>query len=302
MENVSPEQILSIAYTRWGLSPRRFGKEYHAPCFKCGGRDRLIIFSDGGYYCRQCQVKGWLDDDKKHEVDPLAVIMNAERIARERAIQEKRNADWEAGYRAGYWRGWHDGMNQANRWWWNSQGISNHLIDRFGLGYNPRKTIETPQGEMTLPAYTIPIRDPETDNVINIQYRLADSPAGIGKYRQESGITAAAFYAEPNCIAGDDAIVLEGAKKAIVVWDRLDAAIQVVGLPGCTPGEIVLEKLKVFKRIWLALDPGTEHAAKRIKKILPQARVMRLPDKPDDIWLRHGMTIDLFREYMRQAA
>lgn len=37
---------------------KRTGQEWHGPCWRCGGRDRFIVFKDGRGWCRQCSWKG----------------------------------------------------------------------------------------------------------------------------------------------------------------------------------------------------------------------------------------------------
>jgi hypothetical protein len=76
---------------------------------------------------------------------------------------------------------------------------------------------------------------------------------------------------------------------------------QVVGLPGATPGEEVIERLKGMGEIWLGLDPGCETSARRIQKAVPQVRVMNLPDKPDDAFINGAMDYRKFKNYMDLA-
>jgi hypothetical protein len=297
---VTDGYVKDTAMKRWGLSPKKTGQaHWNSPCFRCGGTDRMYFMATGYYRCNQCGICGWLDEDRKDfKADPALMQHYAEENAWRKSEQDALNKKWQEGYRAGYWKGFHDGMAQANRAWWWGRGITEYQIDYYGLGYTPNKKILTAQGEMTLPAYTIPIREPDTQEVINTQYRIADPPSGVAKYRQERGITAAAFYADAR--TDEMAIVLEGAIKAMVVYNKIDGAMQVVGLPGCTPGEIVLDKLKSFSRIYLVLDPGCRAQAERIKARLPQTRIANLAEKPDDALLS-GLGVAQFREVLRQA-
>ena len=300
---VTDDFVCVTMQRRWGLTAKRTGKEWHSGCMVCGGRDRMITFSNGGFFCRKCNAKGFLDDDKKNfKPDPILMQKWRDEIQSEKDAQAAKDSEWCKGFKAGYLQGWHDGMNAANRIWWNEQGISNHLVDKYNLGFLPAKRIQTEHGEIEIPAYTIPVVDLLTGDPLNIQYRLVDAPEGVAKYRQEFGISAREFYAE-TCtgeLEPDAAIVLEGAKKAIVTYDHLDGAIQVVGLPGCSPSDAIVERLKHYSRIWIALDPGAERAAQRLKEKLPQARVMNLPGKPDDLMIA-GMSKNCFKEYMRQS-
>jgi hypothetical protein len=301
---ITNDFVILTASRRWGLTVKRTGHEWHSPCPVCGGRDRFWINQDGHYQCRHCPTSGWLDDDRKgFKPDPILMQKWKDDIQAEQAIQEKKNTDWQNGFDTGkQWRDWHDQMTQDNRTGWNMQGISNYLIDKYELGYIPNKIVKTDGGELVLPAYTIPIRNPIDQRIVNIQFRLDNPPIGVGKYRQVNGISAREFYAETGTgdCEPDAAIVLEGAKKAIVTYDHLEGAIQVVGLPGCSPSDAIVERLKHYSRIWIALDPGAERAAQRLKEKLPQARVMNLPGKPDDLFIG-GMSANQFREYAKQG-
>ena len=82
---------------------------------------------------------------------------------------------------------------------------------------------------------------------------------------------------------------MEGAKKAINVYDFLDRRIQVIGVPSCFVPLNIIEQLEKFEPLWVALDPGVKLAEQRLKKCLPRARMMALPGKPDDLIL-NGMS------------
>lgn len=299
---VDDAYVKETCYRRWGLSVKKTGvKHWNGPCPVCGGIDRFYVTEHGRCVCNQCDFRAWLDDDQKFKPDPLRMIKRAEIMAQEKEEQARRWEDWSNGFLAGaYWKEWHDKMTVMNRQWWADQGISDEQIDSYELGYLAEKQIKVGEKDLTLPAYTIPIRDLNTLDIVNIHYRLLNPPPGIGKYRYEHGIPAREFYAVPGLTG--KAFVCEGAKKAMVthrfIREYLDH--QVIGLPGCTPSEGVLERLKEFDEIWLGLDPGCEAQAKKFKKALPQTRIMTLPDKPDDLWLA-GMTIHQFKQYIELA-
>lgn len=299
---VTDSYVESVMYRRFGLAVKKTGNEWHSGCPRCGGHKRFVIFANGGMYCRECPQRGWLDDDQKNfKPDPLLLIQRAEEIKRRRAEQDARDTEWQAGYRAGYAQGWHDALTEINRAWWRARGIEDTIIEKYQLGYCPNKHVQTDAGEIEMGAYTIPIRNPVDWKIVNVQYRLENPPTGVGKYRQERGISAAAFFAERADCGATNALVVEGAIKAMVCYDGIEGATQVIGLPGCAPSEKIIEQMKVFRRLWIALDPGAESAAQRLKDELPQARVLDLPDKPDDLFLHGGLTRAKFHDYARQA-
>lgn len=301
---VTDDYVINTASKRWGIAPKRTGQEWHSPCYVCGGRDRFIVFANGGYYCRQCETHGWLDEDRRDwKPDPILAQKWVEEQATRKAQQYARDAEWRAGFKVGYVRGWCDAMGVREHGWWNAQGISNYQIGHYALGYNPSKKIRVDGEIVSAPAFTIPIRDPDDwETIVNVQYRIADPPDGAGKYRQEEGISAAAFYAEPSGI-NERAIIVEGAKKAMVVYDRLDGAVQIIGVPGCTPSAQIIERIakKKYERVYIALDPGCTAQAERIAAGLGGARIMNLPEKPDDAFLSGAMTADKFRAFAAQA-
>lgn len=302
MDNVTEDYIIITAGKRWGLSPKKQGKEYHSPCFICGGRDRFMIFENGGYFCRQCGVTGWLDNDRRDwKPDPLKIKAHADEVVRQRDLQRAKNEGWKAGHQAGYWEGWHAALSNENRAWWNGRGIKDHQINEYTLGYNPAKPVENELHEFVpVHAYTIPARDPKDGAVRNVHYRLVDIPANVrGRYRFESSVTPASFYCE-EIPDGEKVLVVEGAIKAMVMYDFLEGRMQVVGLPSVAPCADNLDELRGFKTIYLALDPHSDKAELRIKNHLKNVRVLDLSDKPDDLVLA-GMTAKQFKAIMEQG-
>jgi hypothetical protein len=202
--------------------------------------------------------------------------------------------------RAAYEMGRDDERKSIAREYFTREGISLARIERHGLGYTPDHVIALGGEYYRLGAYTIPIVAPESGELVNMQYRLADPPAGVGKYRQAPGLPAAAFFAE-STLAGD-ALVVEGAKKAIVVSQFIRSEAQVVGLPGKKVSGRVLEQLRGFERVYVMLDPDAWAEAERIAQALaPRARVVRLPDKPDDLIVKGGMQPAHLRAYLESA-
>lgn len=308
MDNVSSDELLSMAWQRWGILPKQTTRgEWHSGCPFCGeGRDRFVVFDDGGFWCRVCGVKGWLDDDKKTWHPDPAKLAAAK--ARELELETMRQVDIAKRIsqlqtdveREAYQLGRDDERRWIAEQYFKSEGISQHAIDFYGLGYIPDHPVKVSDAiTMRLPAYTIPIRDPKTWNVINQQYRLVDPPAGIGKYRQEYNLPAASFYADDR-VTGD-AVVVEGAKKSIVVYEFGDAKVQVIGLPGCSPAQRLVDDLKCFDRVWVWLDPGAERQAARIAKQMKRARVITCAWKPDDAITKGKLTRDELHSFFDVA-
>ena len=297
MSAYSAERIVALAHEKWGISLKRQGKELHGPCPQCNqGHDRFWINSNGHCFCRQCHFDTWLESSKPLDPEVRAKV-EAER-AREQAEALKRQEVWLAGFRAGVlWKTWHDQMKPPHRAWWHDQGITDSQIDTYELGFTPSLGI----GEQAVAAYTIPIRDPHTWEIIYVHYRLNTPLANGSKYYYVPGIPTREFYARQGEF--ESALVVEGAKKAIVMGAFLGDKVQVVGLPGMTPSKPVMQRIESeFSRVWLALDPGKERdkANWYFREYVPQAKAISLPDKPDNLRLA-GMTLDEFKEFVRQA-
>lgn len=296
--------IQTIAWERWFLKLTRTGNEFHSGCPFCPdrGTDRFIIWMEhGNYYCRHCGAKGWLLENKKDfKLDPALRKTEEQKLAAMEQRRIQHLAEWQSIYNEGYVAGYHAAMTEAQRNYWRSEGIPDEVQDVYGLGYTPKKKIKTEQGDLLLPAYTIPIHHPATQALVNIQYRLVNPPEGIGKYRQEHDIPAASFYADSR-LEGE-ALVVEGAKKAIVMYITLECSMPVIGLPSNCPSPLLLEDLRVFENLYLCLDPNSDKQIERIGKVLGKAiRVVSLGVKPDDAVVKFGLTQAVLRKYLKMS-
>lgn len=286
---------------KFGIVAKKRGKEFHSPCPECGGRDRMIWWERGNGWCRQCDFKTWIDDGLKVENLAERAAYLAQCIAKEKKIEQDKLAAWQDGFKTGYLWGWHDAMTATQREWWHSQGIDDEMIDLYALGYCRNKIVKVGDNEyITANAYTIPILDPHTGKLVNIQYRLENPPAGVGKYRQENDLQARNFYASGKL--GEDVIIVEGAKKALVLYYKLGQVLNVVGLPGITPRAELIDELADFKRKYFIPDPGVcEKQIGRFAERLTNLRLVTLPVKPDDAFVNYGMERDDLRAMFRTA-
>lgn len=293
--------IIAETFRRFGLTPRRTGGEYHCGCPFCmEGEDRFIIWPEGNYLCRFCGRKGFLDDDlKTWRPDPDKLKRAADLAAQQERQTAERLVAWQNNGAKDHVFEYNQALRPEHRQWWRSQGIEDEAQQYYLFGFCEHKRVKSGEDYADLPAFTIPVLSPFTGHLVNIQYRLMNPPEGIGKYRQETGLPAAIFYASP--ITEGDVIILEGAKKAVVLSEFVGRSVQVAGLPGISPRRELLEELKWFGRKWLLPDPGVSEAQiERIADVLPGLCVARLPLKPDDAVLR-GMSLQMFRRYISQA-
>lgn len=310
MDPVSDEYILSTAWRRWGITPKKVtSAEWASSCPQCGGKDRFRIFqNDGGFWCRagdgHCGIKGWLDDDDKEKFKPDPK-WKENQLAREQAARAERQTivqKWQASHRAGYWKGWHENVGERQREWFHKRGIIDEWIAKYKLGYCAEKHIE---GGHIFPAYTIPIFSPVDGSIVNVHFRL-ELPIDLspemekeigGKYRYEyvkdEKMPAAAWYALKHGVS-KSAIVVEGAFKAMVVFETFakELGIQVIGLPSATPHPFLFDEIYENYRqgTWIWMDPGAHEAAKRIAGLLQnqKTRIVQTAWKPDDAILYHS--------------
>ena len=309
---ISEESARQIILKRWGLDPKRMGDELHSACPRCmTGVDRFMIYlEDGGYFCRQCGLKGWLDDDQRRfHPDPDMLWNQEQHEEQERRHRKELVEVWRRGYAAGLWQGYYHALleNPQSLSWWKHKGVSEWAIQTYKLGYCVARRVGTDKGVVTVPAYTIPIRRPSDGEIVNVHYRLDVPPEmekDIGKYRGETlpgdeYLPAAAFYS--NRKVNGPALVVEGAIKAMVLYERLERKVQVVGLPSCLPSHFLIEELKSYDPVWIALDPGFTKQAERIAGFLGRGSIVELPYKPDDAFVLHDMTVEQFRDYCRQG-
>jgi hypothetical protein len=136
--------------------------------------------------------------------------------------------------------------------------------------------------------------DDVTWRVIGLQHRLLiPNPPG-GKYRPHlRGAGKHLFYADifQNGPTTCDLLIVEGEAKAMVtqaaMWTGEDAIapnLSVIGVPGKGWKEEWITEFRQSPQVFICLDPdATDSARKLAAAIGPQARVVLLPDKIDDL-------------------
>ncbi|HEB28226.1 MAG TPA: hypothetical protein ENI05_10690 [Porticoccus sp.] len=143
---------------------------------------------------------------------------------------------------------------------------------------------------------------------VNVQYRLTDPPAGVGKYRFTHGLPTPLFLTNPYDKPAGPTLLVEGAKKAIVCFDNIDD-LNIVAIPSKAPPARILESLSECDPIYIALDPdayvanGGKPAVNRVVAKLgrERCRIVKLPCKADDLFTRHGGTAADMNEFIYQG-
>ena len=295
----------------------RGSNEWSASCPHCGGggnrhdkSDRLRLFAaNGGHnariWCRRCSHFEWADAHDNKPPDPVK-IKEAEELRREMAQREERRlrAKIEELRKDAYWEGWHDAMQSKHRELWRKEGISDGLQDFFRLGYVRHRQFYDGERPFNSAAMTIPVFDVGWQ-AVNVQYRIVNPPRNVGKYRFTAGLPAPLYLTDPDNEPTGPTILVEGAKKAIVLYANLGHKFTVVAVPSKMPGKKLIARLKDCDPVYVTLDPDAYTDGQSIKRVGQmlgsRARFVRLPAKPDDLFTKYGFTATMMMSYVNQA-
>ena len=299
------QDILTKAQARWPhlQFKRETPTEYSSPCPMCGGDDRFRIFDDGGVWCRQCDFKGWVNDDNDEwsRLDPTERrlrIIEAKQRAMERRQEEheRRLSALERMAKSTDHLRYHEALTmEALEYWWY-EGMSNDSIDQYKLGYCER----CPTDRDGRASYTIAVYGRDGKTLTNIRHRLLNADNG-DKYRPHmAGLGSQLFNSHYTTTASGNIIITEGEKKSIILGQEGFANVGIMGQRSFQ--REWLTWLEPFKTVYVALDPDATHSAERLAKVFNgKGLVVDLPVKPDDFFVKYGGTRDQFNEFIRQA-
>lgn len=253
-------------------------------------------------WCRACSYFSWADEDNRLSREQIE-LATQERIRlleqENKRIKEKiqRIAD------ADFWRRWHDEMTVPQRELWHREGINDWAIETYSLGYCNQYRTWYKGREWQSPSMTIPHYG-HNWQIRNIQHRLLIPPQPNDKYRNTAGIPMTLFLTEPGEELTGPVLMIEGAKKSIVVYLNLGHKIQVNAFPSKTPSPEMLDQLSNCDPIYLALDPDSyDGQAQKIGERLGLERVrfVHFPEKPDDMIVRYGIDRNRIWRYVEKA-
>ena len=280
-------------------------KERSSSCPVCGGEDRFLFWPDeGNYWCRQCDLNGFIVDENDGGVVFISPELKADIEARKRQAEqgerERKLSKIELLQRKRNDLIYHQNLNGKTGYVKRKWGLTDETIEQFKVGYCQECPTFTESDSITIPYYW-------QGKLINIRHRL-NGETNSGKYRPEmAGLPSAIFNADRLLCDGDDAedwvILVEGEFKTMVLEQYL---FPTIGIPGATNfKEAWLKLFAKIKRVFVMLDPGVEEAAKRIAVMLGRVgvdvRIVTLPCKPDDFLVMHGGSqMQLFR-YMEMG-
>jgi hypothetical protein len=311
---------------RFGHLPdaqKRTGNEYSSACPKCGGgrgghdpADRFRVWERQGqasnFWCRRCGYQGFTDDNRVTYKPDAAKLKELEDIRQRESAKEAQRlqSKIEQLRKDAYWQGWHDAMSDNHRQLWRRQGIPDSLQDWFKLGYKEHHSYKCGDSMYESSAMTIPVFDYGWQ-AINLQYRLMNPVNGAGKYRFTSGLPAPLYITEPDEKLSGPVLMVEGAKKAIVIFAHMGHKFKVVAVPSKSPGQQVIARLAECDPVYIVLDPDayitnrgeSVPAVNRLVKMIGtgRARIVKLPAKPDDLFVEYGINAATFERYVELA-
>lgn len=331
------DEALLVSY--FGHLPyfRQVGREWKASCPRCGDSghegpgdpDRFFInLPDSKLDCvrGKCRVCGYFevarDERMGRTLDERTRIQMIEERNKER---ERRNAEIARKRRelttSGAAIKFHRDMSFAQRNKWYGTGLDDKFINMFRLGYTEARHFGVPANPVVTDALTIPFWEGSFEDVANIQFRLQNYPDGFGKYRTYPGLSVPLFKTMPDEPIQGDIILVEGAKKAMVLAKELWASreINIIAVPSKMPSEELLAELAPADRVFIMLDPDAYTPAKdlyghhispsvdRATRILyennseQQILSVKLPVKVDDFFVVYGYDVDMLRNFFYDA-
>lgn len=241
----------------------------HPGCSIPGGHDRLVVFEEGNWWCRQCGEKGWwADPPPKEEIEKRK---EEQRLSQLTLVKQ---------------------MHACNDWLtyakcqeridaWHNQGMNDQQIARWGLGFCSSTPI------FGGPSLSIPVF--YQNKLWDIRHRLLE-PTNGAKYTSHLPHLTPPFFNLDSIQQDQRIYVTEGEKKCIAIADTVKA---VVGVPGqsfyrrLVP--VVQRLCKVGQELVFIPDPGT---IEKVAEIAPELGVksycVELWSKPDDFLHDYG--------------
>lgn len=249
----------------------RLKLEYSSSCPRCGGEDRFIFWdSDGGYWCRQCGLKGFVSDSEYKEVHRRVEVIKSSTPEYDR------------------WKYYHASLMSnphAQKYWQAALGPRwEEGIELFKLGF-----CHDYLG--TGPTFTIPIG--YGDKIYVIKHRILKPSKA--KYLTEPRGSQAMLFNLDRVLHYRRVVLVEGEKKAIRLWlEGYPALSSTAGAEG------FLKNWDVFfvgKQIVYLPDPD-KPGLSAMRKIYNRlgGDWVELPMKPDDFINEQGKIADLIGE------
>ena len=251
-KEITENEILALPNSR--LKSRLTG-EYSSSCPVCGGVDRFIYWSkDGGYWCRQCGLRGKVTDKKSFFRLPQAFTSSTPEFP--------------------LWYDYHTNLvnnSNAMKYWELALGSQYETaVFEFGLGF-------CDDFRSMGPSFTIPLG--YCGKVFGVKHRLV-KPAKAKYIVEPQGCKTILFNLD-NVLKYDKIAVVEGEKKAMRLW--LEGYPTVSGSAGAGSFPDSWSVFFIGKEVVIIPDPDQagQHMAEKLQAKLG-GQVINLPDKVDD--------------------
>ena len=258
-------ELLNLPNSR--LKVKRTG-EYCSSCPKCGGEDRFIFWPEvGNYYCRRCDLKGFIVDAPQPKEKTLHDIVGSKITSQTLECNswvEYFTTLQESPLGQSYWR--------------DALGENYQLaVNQFGLGFCPNY--------LGLgPTVTIPVG--YNNKIYVVRHRILN-PAGARYLVEPAGVGGLIFNLDES-LTSDKVVLVEGEKKALRLW--LEGYVAITSTTGTT----FEERFDLFlmdKEVYVIYDPDTagQKAAEAVIARVGGTNIV-LSEKVDDL-LNKGFDI-----------
>jgi DNA primase len=254
-----------------------------------------MVISNGMYWCRSGNHSGLLwkllkTPPSQEEIAKAKAISEAkEKKEAEQAKKEKREKLAKLN-RDKPWIQFHNNLLQRPDLLSNlaQDGISELGIRHFQVGMIPDFHFWVDDISYVGEVFTFPIF--HNKKCHGIRCRIIDPPDKGDKYRPYLSGLGASFFCADFWPRMDWVVIVEGEKKAIVLWEN---GIPAIGIQGCWTFKEEWKSyfVKRYKKIFLCLDPDKDgqRGAERLSKLL-RAPSIEINLKPDDALAQKVMT------------
>uniref|UniRef100_A0A6M3J468 DNA primase n=1 Tax=viral metagenome TaxID=1070528 RepID=A0A6M3J468_9ZZZZ len=296
---------VAFVESRFGLQLRKVGPtEWAGPCPFCGGRDRWHLWLQGNYWCRpgtgHCGRSGWLDelDGARQLTKEEMLELRLAAIERKQEEQDRRLSVLEQMHACEDHLLYHRNLetNAVAVDYWLNEGMNPQTIHDYKLGY----CLSCPTARCHA-SYTIPVM--AGGKLFNIRHRIAH-PTDGGKYRPHlPGLPAMLFNYDDLARKDDPRVIIsEGEKKAMVIHQQTNIpVVATMGMQSFKP-EWARKFPPRFRTVYVAYDPDALERAAAVAQLFEErGRVVDLPMKADDMFVRYGGTEKNFLGYLLSA-
>lgn len=284
---------------------KKTAREWSSSCPVCGGKDRFLFWPEkGNYYCRRCELQGFVVDVPGADLFRVTPEMKAEferqRLEREQEEHERHLSAIERLQESRCDQTYIQNIRLSPEFYGFIEalwGIDQPTAERFNLGYSNICPTYHQSDSITIPYYW-------GGKLVNLRHRLIQ-PSDEGKYRPEmAGLQSAIYNADRLLQDADWLVLVEGEFKTIALEQ---CGFPTIGIPGANSFKDNWPRIfQKVETVYVCLDPGADEQAfgicQRLGRAGVDARLVTVPTKPDDMLTIYGVTRREFSEYLRQGA